>query len=102
MLPANVTSKTNWTHLALLIGAIAISYGKILNAGFVRWDDLDYVFNTRDIDSGISFLQIKHWFTKNYLGNYQPLPVFTYALDHLIAGPNPKVFHFHSLLWHVA
>jgi len=68
----------------------------------MNWDDLDYVFNTRDIDSGISGEQIKHWFSRNYLGNYQPLPIFTYALDHVIGGTNPLVYHLDNLLWHIA
>jgi tetratricopeptide (TPR) repeat protein len=68
----------------------------------MSWDDIDYVFNTSDINTGVSLKNVKHWFTRNYLGNYQPLPVFTYALDHFIGGPNPFVFHFHSLLWHIA
>jgi tetratricopeptide (TPR) repeat protein len=91
-----------WLHATLLAAAIFAAYYKILHAGFMSWDDLDYVFNTRDINSGISIQNIKHWFTQNYLGNYQPLPVFTYALDHFIGGPDPLVFHFHSLLWHFA
>lgn len=91
-----------WLQLTLLIAAIFVAYGKVIHAGFVSWDDMDYVFNIRDIDSGISVEQIKHWFTRNYLGNFQPLPVFTYALDHVIGGTNPTTYHVHSLLWHIA
>jgi Flp pilus assembly protein TadD len=93
--------KNTWVYIGLLVIAILIAYGKVLKAGFVSWDDLDYVFNIRDIDSGISVEHIKHWFSRNYLGNYQPLPVFTYALDHVIGGTNPFVYHLHSLVWHV-
>ena len=96
------TYKYIWLHTTLLLAAIFVAYGKVLHADFISWDDLDYVFNIRDIDSGITFQNIKHWFTKNYLGNYQPIPVFTYALDHVIGGTNPKVYHVHSLLWHIA
>src|SRR4051812_33419746 len=94
--------KKIWLHIALLVMAILVAYAKIFHAGFMSWDDLDYVFHTADISSGIGTQQIANWFTKNYIGNYQPLPVFTYALDHLIGGTDPFVYHLDSLLWHIA
>jgi protein O-mannosyl-transferase len=89
-------------HTALLVSAILMAYSKVFNAGFISWDDMDYVFNISDINSGISSEEVIHWFSRNYLGNYQPLPIFTYALDHTIGGINPFVYHLHSLLWHIA
>ncbi len=95
-------SSRQWLHFLMLISAILLAYSKIFSAGFMNWDDLDYVFHTADISSGIGWQQIKNWFTSYYIGNYQPLPVFTYALDHLIGGENPFVYHLDNLLWHIA
>jgi Tfp pilus assembly protein PilF len=94
--------KKIWLHAALLVAAILVAYGKVFHAGFISWDDLDYVFHTKDISSGIGAEQIKKWFSKNYIGNYQPLPVFTYALDYMIGGTDPFIYHLQSILWHIA
>lgn len=95
------SGKTKWLHTILLALAILIAYYKVLHAGFMNWDDLDYVFNIKDLNSGMNYELLRRWFTQNYLGNYQPLPVLTYAFDHFIAGPNPLVYHIDSLLWHL-
>src|SRR4051794_20565618 len=93
---------STWLNIGLLIIAILIAYSKIFQAGFMNWDDPDYVFHTADISNGIGWEQIKNWFGQYYLGNYQPLPIFTYAIDHLLGGTNPLVYHADSLLWHTA
>ncbi len=92
--------KTPLLHGTLLILAIVLAFGNVINAGFISWDDLDYLHH-HDINSGITFKNACRWFTSNYLGNYQPLPIFTYAMDYTIGGNNPKIFHLHNLLWHV-
>jgi tetratricopeptide (TPR) repeat protein len=99
--PSTAQSR-NWLHFILLLLAVLLAYSKIFNAGFMNWDDPDYVFHTPDISSGIGWQQIKNWFSSYYIGNYQPLPVFTYALDHLIGGENPLVYHLDNLIWHIA
>jgi hypothetical protein len=82
--------------------AIYIAYFNVLSADFISWDDIDYVYNISDINDGISIEKIKHWFSRNYLGNYQPLPILSYAIDHMIGGTNPKTYHIQNLIWHGA
>ena len=98
--------KRSWTnnkllHIAIIIRATVLAYSKVFQAGFMSWDDMEYVFQTKDIQS-IDWSTITHWFTKYYIGNYQPLPVATYALDYLMNGAHPLAFHIDSLIWHVA
>lgn len=100
MVAINLSTRKKLLHVSLLVAAICLAYSKMFYAGFISWDDFDYVFHP-DINTEISFEQIKHWFSRIYLGNYQPLPVFTYALDYQIAGTNPLVYHLHNLIWHI-
>lgn len=93
--------KSTWLNIGLLMLAILVAYSKIFHAGFVNWDDQDYVFHTPDVRS-VGWEQMKNWFASYYIGNYQPLPMFTYAIDHLLSGTNPLVYHVDSLLWHIA
>lgn len=101
-LPDQHKRENNILHYCILAIAVLVAYFRIFHAGFMSWDDMDYVFHTPDISSGIGAEQIRHWFSTYYIGNYQPLPVFTYALDHAIGGSNPLVYHLDNILWHIA
>ncbi len=92
---------TTWVHISILVIAVLVVYGKVFGAGFMSWDDIDYIFNTPDIRNfnGTSF---KNWWTEYYIGNYQPLPVLTYALDFLMGGEEPFIYHLTNILWHIA
>jgi len=90
-----------WLHVSIMIIATVFAYTKIFNAGFMSWDDMDYVFQTKDIQS-ISWEHICNWFSTYYIGNYQPLPVATYAIDFLLGAQQPLVYHIDSLIWHIA
>ncbi|EDO25493.1 predicted protein, partial [Nematostella vectensis] len=62
---------------------------------------MDYVFNTADIH-GYTWEHFQNWWSSFYLGNYQPLPVMTYALDYELGGQEPLIWHLQSIIWHIA
>lgn len=93
--------KDNSWQLAVLVIAILVVYAKVIHAGFMSWDDLDYVFQTPDITSFSSTHLHRIW-TKFYIGNYQPLPMLSYALDYALNGTNPISWHLQNILWHIA
>lgn len=93
--------KITLLHVALLIIAPVVVYAKVFNAGFMSWDDMDYVFNTADIH-GYTWEHFQNWWSSFYLGNYQPLPVMTYALDYELGGQEPLIWHLQSIIWHIA
>lgn len=86
--------------MGILLIAVCITYSKVFGAGFMSWDDIDYVFNTPDITI-INAETFANWWTDYYIGNYQPLPIFTYALDYAIGGNHPFMFHLDSIIWHI-
>ena len=88
-------------HVAIMVLAVLLAYSKIFGAGFMSWDDIDYVFNTPDIIS-LSPEHISNWWTEYYIGNYQPLPMASYALDFAIGGTQPFVYHLTNIIWHIA
>jgi tetratricopeptide (TPR) repeat protein len=101
MVDVSKQKKELWWHLSLMMVATVLAYTQVFHAGFMSWDDMDYVFHTRDIQ-GVGWEQISHWFSTNYIGNYQPLPIFTYALDYALGGQQPLVYHLDSLVCHIA
>jgi tetratricopeptide (TPR) repeat protein len=88
-----------WLHLAVLVVAIVFAYSKIFHAGFIAWDDYEYVVHNKDI-TGFGAEQISAWFSKFYIGNYHPLTICSYAIDHLFSGAQPFVYHLTNILLH--
>ncbi len=88
-----------WLHIGLLVVAIVTAYSKIFHAGFISWDDYEYVVHNRDI-TGFSAGNIAAWFSKFYIGNYHPLTVCSYAVDYLFGGLQPFVYHLTNILLH--
>ncbi|MES2702587.1 MAG: tetratricopeptide repeat protein [Bacteroidota bacterium] len=87
-----------WLHFTILLVAILIAYLKIFHAGFMSWDDGEYVLHNKDITG---FGYIGDWFSKFYLGNYHPLTMLSYAVDFAIGGTHPLIYHIINLLLHV-
>ena len=98
--PANKSDKNNfWLHIGVLIVAVMVAYMKIFHAGFIAWDDGEYVLHNKDI-SGFGAEQISAWFSNFYIGNYHPLTMCSYAIDHIIGGQEPFIYHLTNLLLH--
>lgn len=98
-----VTLKKNkeaWLHVCLLVIAIALAYSKLFHAGFMTWDDGEYVRHNKDI-TGFTGSNIAAWFTKFYIGNYHPLAMLSYAVDYAIGGADPLVYHVTNILLHI-
>lgn len=92
--------RITWVHIAILLVAVLAAYSKIFGAGFMSWDDIDYVFNTPHITAFTSE-HFQNWWTEYYIGNYQPLPMMSYAMDYTIGGNEPFIYHFTNIVWHI-
>lgn len=72
------------TALFLVI-TIAV-YIRILGHDFqLFWDDEKYILANQMV-KGLTFENLKRAFTQNYLGNYAPLQLLSYMLDHALWG----------------
>jgi len=94
-------SNSSWVHIGILCVAVMLAYIKIFHAGFIAWDDGEYVLHNKDI-AGFGSQQISAWFSNFYIGNYHPLTMCSYAIDHLMGGQEPFMYHFTNLLLHTA
>lgn len=90
--------------LCLLAGAFLLVallvYGRSLGNGFVRWDD-GLLITENPIIRGIGLRNIAAMFSTYDPELYIPATFFSYALDYMIGGTQPFVYHLHSLLLHV-
>jgi hypothetical protein len=82
----------------LCILATAVLYAGDLRLGFFRIDDPQYVAGNAWIQ-GVTWEHIRRILSNSYYLNYSPLHLFSYMLDHAIAGLNAYAFHLSSNLW---
>ncbi len=91
----------SWMHAAMIVVAVLLAYFKIFDAGFISWDDADYVANNKDIQN-FSVDNLSRWFSSFYIGNYHPLTMLSYAIDHMFWGAAPGGYHITNILLHIA
>lgn len=85
-----------FVFLVLLLTLIA--YLPVFNAGFVNWDDPDYVINNPLIKS---FSKIGEILSSTLQGNYHPLTLLSLALNYAISGEEAWSYHVLNLLLHL-
>lgn len=86
--------------LLSLCAIAACIYYPVCFFDFVNWDDYQNLVDNPMIKelSWNNFYQI---FTSRVMDNYNPLPIFTFAIEHAIFGMNPAVFHITNVIIHI-
>jgi hypothetical protein len=90
--------RLNTAIIFLCILATAVLYAGDLRLGFFRIDDPQYVVGNAWIQ-GVTWEHIRQILSSSYYLNYSPLHLFSYMLDHAIAGLNAYAFHLSSNIW---
>lgn len=99
MNPLSTYPKKAALHLGAILAICTIIWGIALTGHFLSWDDEAYTISNPDIYT-FSFSNIGKWFSRFYLGNYHPLTMASFAIDYLIAGKNPTIYHLSAILIH--
>ena len=86
--------------LGLLVMTLLI-YARAFGYDFVNWDD-DFNISENPNLRHLDWANVKGIFTSHVIGNYNPLPIFTFALEKHFFGLDPTVFHTTNVLLHVA
>ena len=97
--------------IAVILLVTAIIFSPSVNNGFVNWDDDVNVLENENLD-GFNMTSIKkifHYKDGIVIGNYNPLPIFTFLIDKELLGGfdkktgkfNAKPFHITNLLLHL-
>lgn len=89
--------------LAFVLLFTFICFSGTFNNDFVNWDDdVNILKNTNLTEfSAENIGRIFHPVHGRVIGNYNPLPIFTFAVEKALFGLNPQVFHFNNLLLHL-
>lgn len=96
--PEKVFKQWYWLGGILLLTFIV--YFPILDNALTNWDDPTYL-NDNPLIRSLSAANIKRIFTEIYFGNYQPLHIFSYAIEYHFYKLNPTGYHATSLVMHL-
>src|SRR4051812_4319146 len=97
--PAAPDPRTDALIALSLAALVLVTFSSAVYAGFVRFDDLDNIYNNQHIRS-LSVENLRWMFSASLLGHFQPLTWFTYALDYQLWGLNPRGYHITNIAIH--
>ena len=83
----------------VLILAI-IAFSPTFKNAFVNWDDDVNVLENPYI-TGLTWQNIQDIFSSNVIGNYNPLPILTFAFEYHFVKFDPWLYHFDNLWLHL-
>jgi len=86
---------------ALVVAVTIAAFWPALGAGFLNWDD-DLLLIENTNWRGLTPHSFGWMLTTTYMGPYQPLAWFSYALDEQFWSLNPFAFHATNLALHAA
>ena len=93
-----MNKKNRWIPFFFFAVLLWVIYGDSLNGDFISaWDDGAQVLSNSDIHN-LDWEAIKNIFTSYYIGSYQPLASFSFALEYELFGANSRVFHATNLI----
>lgn len=84
---------------AVMLVTCTLAYLPVLGAGFVNWDDGDYVYRNTAIQS---FGNLHDLLLKPVQGNHHPLTMLSLALNYAVSGYDARSYHLLNLLLHLA
>ena len=91
-----------WIGLAVIFLTAFLIYFKALKFDILFcWDDEKYILENIDIRN-LQWENIKSFFTKFYVSNYQPVTMLMYAAEYKVMGMSSALFHFNNIVLHLA
>ena len=89
-------SNIRWM-IPVILGITFLAFIPVLKAGFVSWDDGEYVYQNSNLkDSNLRLL-----LTTPMQGNYHPLTMLSLFINYMISGFGPWSYHLFNLLIHL-
>ncbi len=99
--PVLQTKTSNWWLPFLFILPVTFFLlSPCLKNGFTNWDDPTYILDNPLIKT-LSAENLKKIFTEVYFSNYQPLHIFSYALEYHFFRDSATGYHAVSILLHL-
>src|ERR1017187_7381945 len=97
--PPRDRQRNVWIYL-LLVASVFVGYARVLSAGFINYDDPDYVTKNPHVQAGLTWAGTALAFRSSFAGNWFPLTWLSHMLDYELFGMNAGWHHFTSVCIH--
>ncbi len=101
--PNSLAETPLWSGWAIIVPLLLtfFTFSSSLNNKFVNWDDeVNIVEN--DNTASLDWAHVKAIFTSDVIGNYNPLPILTLAIErHFVGLEGTWLYHWTNLLLHL-
>ena len=94
-----LTKEQKFFSLLIILLITLIAYSPTLKAGFVNWDDQQYVYENPLIKG---FTHLKELLFTPVQGNIHPLTMLSLAINYSISGLNAWSYHLLNIIFHLA
>ncbi len=82
----------------LILAITLLAFIPVLNAGFVSWDDGEYVYENPILKNA----DLKSLLITPMQGNFHPLTMLSLFINYLISGNDAWSYHLFNLIFHLA
>lgn len=93
-------SALDWKVILAVLAWTLVVFIPALDNQFVNWDD-DYNLANNTNTALLNWANIVKIFSEPVIGNYNPLPILTFAIERSIFGLDPTVYHINNVLLHL-
>jgi Tfp pilus assembly protein PilF len=90
----------DWKHIIGVLALTFIAFIPALTNDFVNWDD-DYNLANNTNTALLNWDNLVNIFKDPVIGNYNPLPILTFAIERSIFGLDPTIYHVNNVLLHL-
>ena len=90
----------DWKYLLGILALTFVAFIPALTNDFVNWDD-DYNLGNNNNTALLTWDNIVNIFKEPVIGNYNPLPILTFAIERSIFGLDPTIYHVNNVLLHL-
>ncbi len=105
--PVKVTQQVpskfeGWLPILAVLAVTFFAFIQTFQNDFVNWDDDVNILNNKNL-AVFTFENIKNIFTSNIMGGYNPLPIFTFAIEKALVGDEglSRLIHTDNLILHL-
>ena len=74
-----------WIPIAAVLAVTFFAFIQTFQSDFVNWDDDVNILKNKNL-AAFTFENLKNIFTSNIMGGYNPLPIFTFAIEKGLYG----------------
>ncbi len=91
-----------WLPIAIVLAVTFFAFIQTFQSDFVNWDDDVNILKNKNL-AAFTFENLKNIFSSNIMGGYNPLPIFTFAIEKALVGEDglSKLIHTDNLILHL-